>query len=99
MNTWYEQLFQADQTGKKVIQISTSALEGLLRLSYMSNEDKQQIVDNAVAQINRDILNQLECFVKDIAGQTPEKPDYWSSCSQCERNKDNAQDILDKMRA
>ncbi len=33
-------------------------------------------------------------FVGRIAKQTPEKPDYWCACGQCERNANDAQDIL-----
>lgn len=33
-------------------------------------------------------------LVSDIAGQKPEKPDHWNSCSQCERNIEAAQDLL-----
>ena len=37
----------------------------------------------------------LEC-IKNISEQEPEKPDYWSSCSQCQRNIEDAQEILVK---
>jgi hypothetical protein len=33
-------------------------------------------------------------FVQSIAAQTPEKPDYWSSCGQCERNSDRALELI-----
>lgn len=33
-------------------------------------------------------------FICDVAQQVPEKPDYWSSCGQCDRNKDRAEDLL-----
>lgn len=32
-------------------------------------------------------------LVAEIAQQEPERPDYWSSCGQCERNIDAAQEI------
>lgn len=38
----------------------------------------------------------VHAFLTDVAGQTPEKPDYWSSCGQCERNADRAYDLLEK---
>jgi hypothetical protein len=38
-------------------------------------------------------------FIKDIATQAPEKPDYWSTCGQCERNIQRAQELLDAARA
>ena len=33
-------------------------------------------------------------FLTDVSQQKPEKPDYWSSCGQCERNQDRAEDLL-----
>lgn len=30
----------------------------------------------------------------EISTQRPEKPDHWSSCGQCDRNIDNAQDLV-----
>lgn len=33
-------------------------------------------------------------FINDVAQQEPEKPDYWSSCGQCARNIDRAEDLL-----
>jgi len=33
-------------------------------------------------------------FVERVSKQTPEKPDYWSSCSQCDRNISDAEDLL-----
>lgn len=33
-------------------------------------------------------------FVRDVASQKPEKPDYWTSCGQCERNISEAEDLL-----
>lgn len=38
-------------------------------------------------------------FLRDVAGQTPEKPDHWNACGQCERNIDRAQDLLDGLSA
>lgn len=36
----------------------------------------------------------LREFVQRVAGQKPEKPDYWSACGQCERNISDAEDLL-----
>ena len=36
------------------------------------------------------LLKLVEC----ISQQTPEKPDYWSSCSQCEHNISDAEDAI-----
>ncbi|WP_261523634.1 hypothetical protein [Burkholderia multivorans] len=38
-------------------------------------------------------------LVQDVSKQKPERPDYWSSCSQCEHNIDRAQDLLEKQAA
>ncbi|CAB5512021.1 hypothetical protein LMG26857_01310 [Achromobacter anxifer] len=38
-------------------------------------------------------------FVREVAQQKPEKPDYWSSCGQCESNSRQADDLLDEIAA
>ena len=40
-------------------------------------------------------LAPMETFVLQVSRQTPEKPDYWSSCGQCERNAGEAEELLD----
>ena len=48
--------------------------------------------------INRELQKRVEGmlgFVVGVSEQTPEKPDYWSSCSQCERNSSDAEDLLE----
>jgi len=35
-------------------------------------------------------------FLNEVVGQIPEKPDYWCSCGQCERNINTADDIIDE---
>ena len=39
-------------------------------------------------------LAMLVDFVTKVSTQTPEKPDYWSSCGQCERNSNEAEEIV-----
>ena len=34
-------------------------------------------------------------FVHDVSKQRPEKPDYWSSCGQCDRNIQRADELLE----
>ena len=34
-------------------------------------------------------------WIKGVAQQEPEKPDYWSSCSQCQRNINDAEELLE----
>lgn len=38
-------------------------------------------------------------FIERIAKQKPEKPDYWSSCGQCESNTSDAEDLLEAITA
>jgi len=33
-------------------------------------------------------------FIERISKQKPETPDYWATCGQCERNIDEAQDLV-----
>jgi hypothetical protein len=33
-------------------------------------------------------------FITRVANQGPSKPDYWSTCAQCERNTSDAEDLL-----
>lgn len=33
-------------------------------------------------------------FLTELSKQKPEKPDYWSSCGQCDRNSSTAEDLL-----
>ena len=47
--------------------------------------------------IKREVM--LLEFVQKIKEQTPEKPDYWSSCSQCEHNSNEGEDILEALAA
>lgn len=39
----------------------------------------------------------LRAFVAAVAKQKPEKPDYWSACSQCESNISDAEDLIEAM--
>lgn len=34
-------------------------------------------------------------FLAQVAKQIAEKPDYWSSCGQCERNSSDAEDLIE----
>lgn len=50
----------------------------------------QPVADDAAAQ-----SDDLVAFIRDVAAQKPEKPDYWSSCGQCGHNIERAQDLLE----
>jgi len=51
--------------------------------------------------VNRRLREENEAlrkFVLEVSKQTPEKPDYWSSCGQCGSNISEAEDILATMK-
>lgn len=59
-------------------------------------------VERAVERLRQSLIAQQPAavseameLVRDIAGQKPEKPDYWSSCGQCESNIGRAQEVLE----
>jgi len=61
---------------------------------YKGKQDGQKVPDGM--QLVPDSLVE---FITQVQGQTPEKPDYWSSCGQCEHNANRADDLLDELKA
>jgi len=53
--------------------------------------EEASLQDHVIAVQQR---GELLALVRRISDQTPEKPDYWSSCSQCEHNISDAQDVI-----
>jgi len=53
----------------------------------------QAAIKEALAQTQEPVA--WREFIEQVAKQKPEKPDYWSSCSQCERNINDAEDLLE----
>lgn len=63
------------------------------------------MTDGAVLRIRRDMskgtlpkpedIEAVLSFVETVRGQKPEKPDYWSSCGQCQNNSDVAIDLCE----
>jgi hypothetical protein len=57
--------------------------------------------DERISELEQQLANAtkqnvlLREFASRLAKQVPEKPDYWCSCGQCERNISDAQDELD----
>jgi hypothetical protein len=41
-----------------------------------------------------EVIEKLQRYIEGISRQVPEKPDFWNSCGQCDRNIEDAQDIL-----
>jgi hypothetical protein len=56
--------------------------------------DRIDELEAQVAQYKAD-AELMRAFITDISKQKPEKPDYWSSCGQCENNIDVAEGIID----
>ncbi|WP_081336742.1 hypothetical protein [Burkholderia multivorans] len=61
-------------------------------------DDVPAFIGQTVTEL-RAALEAAAAFVQDVSKQKPERPDYWSSCSQCEHNIDRAQDLLEKQAA
>lgn len=66
-------------------------------------EMQQQLAESYVAhqaalrenEATRKKLAEAEALIAKIAEQRPEKPDYWSSCSQCKHNISDAEDFIE----
>lgn len=71
------------------------------RISYQSSEQAAKAAYGALelawTELDRmrERLKQVEEFVAEVSKQTPEKPDYWSSCGQCSRNQSEAEDLME----
>ena len=61
----------------------------------------QHRVNQELAVLNKQLAalaeqnEKMRAFVIKVSEQTPEKPDHWSSCGQCEHNSSNAEDLLE----
>ncbi|MDR8027028.1 hypothetical protein KPA93_27820 [Burkholderia cenocepacia] len=62
-------------------------------------EDAARRIEAILATQQPEPRDEVTEFLRGVAGQTPEKPDHWSTCGQCERNIDRAQDLLDGLAA
>ena len=73
----------------------------------MTTPNREQVMQRIRADLEATIAQQAkqlaemaeairvkDAVLSEIAKQTPEKPDYWSSCSQCERNISDAEEAL-----
>ena len=47
-----------------------------------------------LALINKQI-EEMQEFIRKVSLQTPDKPDYFSSCKQCKRNIEEAKEFID----
>jgi hypothetical protein len=50
---------------------------------------------SATAPLTSDSDEDAWAFIGEVAKQEPEAPDYWSTCGQCQRNAERAQDLLE----
>jgi hypothetical protein len=50
---------------------------------------------SATAPLTSDSDEDAWAFIGEVAKQEPEAPDCWSTCGQCQRNAERAQDLLE----
>ena len=84
---------------QSVIDCAMQEIESLRQQLAAAQEDAKHAWEKAgeactahAASIKRELM--LLEFVQKIKKQTPEKPDYWTPCGQCERNSSEAEDVL-----
>ncbi|WP_322083962.1 DUF551 domain-containing protein [Burkholderia sp. BCC1972] len=82
------------------IRVVTLTDEQILEIGYKHFKPGHNVkAESSFVAAVRDVLTasvaELALFVNDVAKQTPEKPDHWSACGQCERNIDRAQYLLE----
>lgn len=70
---------EQEQMMKKVLLDATIMIEAL----------REQLAE---AQASVKVLRD---FAIKISQQIPEKPDHWASCSQCEHNSSDAEDVIE----
>jgi hypothetical protein len=55
--------------------------------------------EQAQPAVAQPVAPEVREFLEDVSKQKPEKPDYWSSCGQCERNTGRAEELLESLAA
>ena len=68
-------------------------------INYAINDLRVDLTITAAEAITelRQQVTLLRDFATKISKQIPEKPDYWSSCSQCEYNSRDAEEIIEAL--
>lgn len=64
--------------------------------TLMAAPGGETVLLNEIEALRQD-LDGLRAFVAAVAKQKPQKPDYWSACSQCESNISDAEDLIEAM--
>lgn len=59
--------------------------------------DPDESTPPAAKEVAGPVAPQVLAFLEDVSKQKPEKPDYWSSCGQCDRNIDRAGELLEEI--
>lgn len=49
--------------------------------------------------MKKELLEKIIEFLDYVSKQKPECPDYWSICGQCGRNIEDADELLDEIKA
>jgi hypothetical protein len=89
--------FKPDEFAREFGRMAAAAdKEALLADQMPSHSQLEQQRDLLRTQNNQLVkaLEVAEAFIKKVENQTPEKPDYWSSCGQCASNSSEAEDVL-----
>jgi hypothetical protein len=84
---------QADQWLDNPLATGTRVIERIEKLAREALESSAPETTGRPAQVSAEVIE----FLKHMANETPEKPDYWSSCGQCERNSNSADDLLESI--
>lgn len=90
---------EQDRKREVAQQLSYSQKQVTLLRQQLTEKD-QTILDHVEIQnALRQQVTLLRDFVTKVSEQLPEKPDHWSSCSQCEYNASDAEDIIEAISA
>lgn len=93
-----------DVVGDKLIYCMAVEIDELRQQLAATKNDAADLIRILVKQQQenaqlRQQVKLLSDFATKISEQLPEKPDHWSSCSQCEYNSSEAQDIIEALAA
>ena len=98
-NTWHtraEAHRQGTENAEKQLAAARAELEGMTTKAECAASSRERLK----AQLaSRDAaIGEAVKLLERIEKQRPSKPDYWSSCGQCEHNSSDAEDVLIELR-
>jgi len=82
-----------------VMRKAKEEIESMRQQLYAEEEKKHTAMDLCKGYLDElaaalAAIKVKDAFIENVAKQTPEKPDHWSSCSQCEHNSSEAEEAL-----